>query len=333
MKAIVCYGRERFEVASVPDPACEAGYVIVKIQATGLCGTDLELARNQRYAEQPRILGHEFAGEIVEVGRSVDCLKVGQKVAVDPDLYCGQCFYCRKQLTNKCEHWQALGVTLDGGFAEYVAAPAQSCFVLPDGVDYSLGALCEPLSCVIHAIEMMKTSAGERALILGAGAMGLLFIQVLRYAGAGIVAVVEREPKRQDMAHFLGADYCFASIDDTELSILSGKRGFPVVIESSGAGALLEQSFEFLQISGKLMIFGAHDASARLPISPRKIFDNDLTIMGSSSLSHCFDKAINLVPRLPVVEHLISDRVSLDKFPVMYEKFKKLETLKIQFYP
>ena len=200
MQAVVFPAPATIVVEQVPDPPCGPDEVVVQVAACGICGTDLHIYRNEYMSHFPLIAGHEFAGVIVEVGKEVADFQRGDRVTVDPNLYCGHCYFCRNEQANHCLNWQGVGVTRSGGFAEYVAAPARACYRLPEGLTDTQGALVEPLSCVIHALNRLRVWPGDEVLIFGAGPMGLLLVQALRHSGASQVVTVEKQPDRLALA-------------------------------------------------------------------------------------------------------------------------------------
>src|SRR3984885_14101983 len=207
MRAIVLDRPGSFRVAEVPDPTPGEGQIVVKVDACGICGTDIHIMDGEfPPTPYPITPGHEFAGTIAAVASDVRTdLPVGAKVAVDPSLYCGYCRRCRSGRDNLCENWAAIGDTVDGAFAEYVAVPAVNAHRLPDGVDGQLGAMVEPLACAVHGLRRLGPLFGDSVLLTGAGTMGLLLLQLLVHSGAGPVTVVDRVADRLPGARKLGA--------------------------------------------------------------------------------------------------------------------------------
>jgi len=206
MRAIVLDRPGRFRVAKVPDPTPGPGQIVVKVDCCGICGTDIHIMDGEfPPTPYPITPGHEFAGTVAAIGRDVRIdLPVGTKVAVDPSLYCGYCRRCRSGRDNLCENWAAIGDTVDGAFAEYVAVPAANAHLLPDGIDGQLGAMIEPLACAVHGLRRLGGVFGDTVVLTGAGTMGLLLLQLLVHAGAGPVTVVDRVPDRLEVARKLG---------------------------------------------------------------------------------------------------------------------------------
>ena len=183
-------------------------------------------------------------------------------MAVDPSLYCGYCRRCRSGRGNLCENWAAIGDTVDGAFAEYVAVPAANAHLLPDGIDGQLGAMIEPLACAVHGLRRLGGVFGDSVVLTGAGTMGLLLLQLLVHAGAGPVTVVDRVPDRLEVARKLGAARVATSLDD-----LTDER-FEVAVDATGVPAVIEAVAGLLDRGGRLLVFGVAPAEAPISLSP-----------------------------------------------------------------
>ncbi|WP_026454667.1 alcohol dehydrogenase catalytic domain-containing protein, partial [Saccharomonospora iraqiensis] len=207
MRAVVVDEPGTVRVAEVPDPAPGPGEVVVRVGACGICGTDLHIADGHfPPTPYPIVPGHEFAGEVVALGPDVGTARtVGERVAVDPSLFCGACGPCRAGRGNLCADWGATGDTVDGAFAEYVAVPAATCHRMPEGMTDRQGALVEPVSCAVHGLRRIGVEVGERFLVVGAGTMGLILSRLLRASGAR-VTVVDHDPDRLPRAREQGAE-------------------------------------------------------------------------------------------------------------------------------
>ena len=233
MRAIVLDRPGSFRVAEVPDPTPGQGQIVVKVDACGVCGTDIHIMDGEfPPTPYPITPGHEFAGTIVAVANDVKIdLPVGALVAVDPSLYCGYCRRCRSGRDNLCENWAAIGDTVDGAFAEYVAVPAVNAHRLPDGIDGQLGAMVEPLACAVHGLRRLGPVFGDTVVLTGAGTMGLLLLQLLVHAGAGPVTVVDRVGDRLEVARKLGAARVVGDLGE-----LAGER-FEIAVDATGVPA------------------------------------------------------------------------------------------------
>lgn len=176
MKAAVVEAPGKVTVTTVPDPTPGPREVVVGVAACGLCGTDLHILQGEFAPTLPVVPGHEFAGEVVGLGSEVTELKIGDRVAVDPSLYCNECRYCRVGRNNLCDRWQAIGVTRAGGAAEYAVAPVANCVRLPDHMDVQDAALIEPLSCAVRGYDVLRSRLASRVLVYGSGTMGLMML-------------------------------------------------------------------------------------------------------------------------------------------------------------
>ena len=283
--------------------------MIVKVDCCGICGTDLHiLAGEFPPTPYPITPGHEFAGQVVALGPDVDDgarpradgaglrpnstgprLREGDRVAVDPSLYCGWCRRCRAGRGNLCANWGAIGDTVDGAFAEYVAVPAVNTYRLPEHINGQAGAMAEPLACAIHGVRRLGSVLDESAVVVGAGTMGLLLLQLLLRAGAGPVAVVDRVGSRLDVARALGAAQAVASADE-----LDGAR-FEVAVDATGVPAAIETALGLLDRGGRLLVFGVAPAEAAIAVSPFRVYNDEITIVGSMAILRSFGQAVDLL--------------------------------------
>jgi 2-desacetyl-2-hydroxyethyl bacteriochlorophyllide A dehydrogenase len=214
MRAVVIPEPGTVEIATLDDPAPDRRDVVVQVAACGICGTDLHILQGEFAPTLPIVPGHEFAGEVVAVGRDVDEVRVGDQVAVDPTLYCGECRQCRLGRFNLCDRWRAIGVSDAGGAAEFALAPVANCVVLPEGVRTEDAALIEPLSCAVRGYDVLRMKLAEHVLIYGSGTMGLMMLQLAKRAGAASVSVIDLNPARLETAVELGVSATAASADE-----------------------------------------------------------------------------------------------------------------------
>jgi NADPH2:quinone reductase len=291
MRAIVLDRPGAFRVAEVPDPAPRPAEIVVQVECCGICGTDLHiLAGEFPPTPYPITPGHEFAGIVVARGAEAGAdLPDGARVAVDPSLFCGRCRRCRAGRGNLCENWGAIGDTVDGAFAEYVAVPAVSAYRLPPHLDGQFGAMAEPLSCAVHGLRRLGPVLGSSVVLTGAGTMGLLLLQLLLRAGAGPVTVVDRIPARLEVARALGAA---DTAGDT--GALAGER-FDVAVDATGVPAAIEAAMGLLDRGGRLLVFGVAPADAAIGISPFRVYNDELTIVGSMAVLRSFGAAVDLL--------------------------------------
>jgi 2-desacetyl-2-hydroxyethyl bacteriochlorophyllide A dehydrogenase len=311
MRAIVLDRPGSFRVADVPDPAPRDGEIVVKVECCGICGTDLHIMDGEfPPTPYPITPGHEFTGTVVAHGPDVTLdLPVGARVAVDPSLYCGHCRHCRAGRGNLCENWAAIGDTVDGAFAEYVAVPAINAYRLPDHLDAQHGAMVEPLACAVHGLRRLGPVFGDPVVLTGAGTMGLLLLQLLLHAGAGPVTVVDRVAERLEVARKLGAAHAV-----TDVSALGSER-FEVAVDATGVPAAIEAASGLLDRGGRLLVFGVSPAEAAISVSPFRVYNDEITITGSMAILRSFGPAVQLLASGAVDPRpLLSGPLPLERF-------------------
>jgi D-arabinitol dehydrogenase (NADP+) len=322
-------------VREAPEPEAGPDDVLIRVGACGICGTDQHIFEGDFGGPLPLIGGHELAGEVAAVGSEVkDDIRVGERVAVDPSLFCGSCFYCKRGQVNHCLRWNAIGVTRDGGFADYVVAPAGNVYPVGE-MDYEVAAFIEPISCVVYGLKRLELPLGASALIYGAGPIGLLMLQLVRRGGASEVAVVDLKQDKLELARALGAGtVAVAGTDADDALRQTSPLGFDVVIDCTGVPAVVEHMFTHVRNEGKLLFFGVNPTDARIALSPYDVYRKDLTIYGSFALRFTFGDALALLESGAVdVRPLISDRFPIERFPEALELAGSGDAFKVQIQP
>ena len=335
MQAIVFPSPEHISVENVPDPACKPDEVIVKITQAGICGTDVHIYRNEYMSQFPLIPGHEFCGTVAEVGKDVRDFKVGERVTVDPNIACGECEFCRALQPNHCVNWRGVGVTLPGGFAEFVAAPARVTYKIPDALTDLQAAFIEPLSCVVHAFNRLRVNPGDDVLLFGAGPMGLLLTQALRHSGAAQIVVVDKQPQRLAMAQSMGAtDSVEAGPASADAIRSHAPRGFHIVVDATGVPAVIERALDYLRPRGQYLQFGVAPMGKTVQWEPYRLFKNDWTIIGTFALAFTFQPAIAWLQRGVInVDSLVSHTLPMAEFATGFQQFVEGKTLKVHIRP
>ncbi len=332
MRAAVMTGPGRVEVTEVPDPTPGPLDVVVEVAAAGICGTDLHLLAGE-LESLPVIPGHEFSGTVVAVGSDVAAtasrVAVGDRVAVDPSLYCYRCYQCRRGRENLCEDWGGVGVSTDGAAAQFAVAPAAGAVVLPEHLagDAALqsAALIEPLSCAIHGLDVLTQHAGSgtgalgaHVLLYGAGTMGLMLTQLAQRTGAASVDVVDLNTERLTVAASLGATATATTAE--ELAGARGPRGWDVVIDATGHPGAVQDGLGRVGVGGTHLQFGVPSPSARVTIEPYRIYRQEITITGSMAVKRSFERAAELFAAGAIDPGvLITDRVPLEDYPAAIE--------------
>jgi 2-desacetyl-2-hydroxyethyl bacteriochlorophyllide A dehydrogenase len=289
--------------------------VLVKVEACGVCGTDVHIVEGTSRSSPPVVLGHEFAGVVAEVGSVALGVKVGQRVAVDPNIACGTCFYCRRGLVHLCSDLRALGVDIDGGMAQYCIVPARQAFGLPETMNAEISAFIEPVSCAIHGIDKANIQTGDTVVILGGGTIGLVMLQLAAHAGAARTIVVEPLPHKREIAQRVGAHLVFdpaAGNVSSSLLDLTGV-GADVVIECVGKPATMKLALELARRGGTVEFFGVCPIGDTFPVEPNQIYFKELTIVGSYVNPHTFARSITVLENGIVrIDAFQIDRFSLD---------------------
>lgn len=317
MKAVVIERPGVWRVEECDVPQAGADDVVVRVAACGVCGTDVHIFHGGFRASYPVIPGHEFAGEVVQAGEHVSHVRVGDRVAVDPNIHCGVCPYCRRGLAHLCENLGAVGVTLPGGFQEFCRVPAKQVHRLPEGLPLEEAAFAEPLACCVHGIDQAGIDVADTVVILGAGTIGLLMVQLARLAGAREVIVSEPSAAKADLARRLGADQVVDPLaDDVQAAVMERTGiGADVVIECVGSPRTVAQAIGLARRGGRVVLFGVSPRDAEVPVRPYDVFLNELTIVGSYVNPFTHARAIELLATGRVsVRDLVSHRVPLAEF-------------------
>jgi 2-desacetyl-2-hydroxyethyl bacteriochlorophyllide A dehydrogenase len=318
VKAAVVVTPGTIEIRDVPDPAPGPTDVVVRPAAVGICGTDLHIMDGEFAPAFPIVPGHEFAGEIVAVGSAVTGYSAGDQVAVDPSLYCGYCYYCKRARGNQCENWGAIGVTVSGGAAEFVAAPMANLFRLPTHLTARDAALIEPLSCAVRGFDVLPRTLADNYLIYGSGTMGLMMLELAKRAGAASVSMVDLNPERLETAKQLGCSAAVANADE-----LDAPRGWDVVIDCTGAEPAIRDGLQRVGRGGTFLQFGVSSYDARVAIEPYEIYRREITITGSMAVLHSFDRAGSLLAAgLLDPEIFVSQRYPLDSYAEALGQFR-----------
>jgi 2-desacetyl-2-hydroxyethyl bacteriochlorophyllide A dehydrogenase len=332
MRAAVITGVGQAEVAEVPDPTPGPREVVVQVAACGICGTDLHILQGEFAPTLPIVPGHEFAGEIVALGREVSeasTLRPGDRVAVDPSLYCFECYYCRRGQNNLCDNWNAIGVSRPGGAAEYAVAPFANCVPLPDHVRTEDAALIEPLSCAVRGYDVLRSQLANTVLIYGSGTMGLMMLELAKRVGAASVDVVDLNAARLDTARQLGVSAAARTADE-----LDRPRGWDLVIDATGNAAAIQDGLGRVGKGGTFLQFGVSDYAARATIEPYRIYNREITITGSMAVLHSFERAAVLFADGVIDPGVfVSDRLPLAEYPAALDRFAAGIGRKIQVRP
>lgn len=326
MKALRWHGVKDLRIEQIEEPKALPGKVKIKVEWCGICGSDLHeytagpifIPGSEPHPltgeQAPVVMGHEFSGQVVEVGEGVSRIQKGDRVVVEPIFNCGECAACRQGKYNLCEKMGFLGLAGGGGgFSEYVAADEHMVHKIPESVSFEQGALVEPSAVALYAVRSSKLKVGDKAVVFGAGPIGLLVIEALKASGASKIYAVELSPERSQKATELGAHVINPKeVNDVveEIHRLTD-GGADVVYEVTGVPPVLEQALESVRIGGELMIVSIFEKEA--PIKPNKIVIQERSISGIIGYRDVFPAVISLMEKgyFPA-DKLVTKRIKLD---------------------
>jgi L-iditol 2-dehydrogenase len=333
MKALVLeeYGRLVYE--DVPVPEIGGDDVLVEVKACGICGSDVHgMDGSTGRRQPPLVMGHEASGIVVETGDGVSGWIEGDRVTFDSTVYCGACHFCRRGEINLCDNRRVLGVACEefsqaGAFAEYVSVPQRILCRLPDGVTFEQAAMVEPLSVAVHAVRRTPIYLNDAAVVVGAGMIGLLVVQVLRSTGCGRIVAVDLERDKLDLACELGADLGFnpgeCSVEE-EISNLTGGRGADIAYDAVGLTPTIETAVGCLRKGGTLTLIGNLRSSVEMPL--QKVVARQLTLLGSCASSGEYPLCLEMMDRGVVnVDALISATPPLSEGASWFERLRGQE--------
>lgn len=341
MKALLKKGKgiENVSLEMVDEPVAKEHEVKIKVHATGICGTDLHIVKDEYPVNCPVIMGHEYSGTVVEVGAAVQNFAVGDRVvSLTAVVTCGKCCYCRSGLLMLCNERKSIGSGVNGAFAQYIVVPAKHAFKVPENISLDEAALCEPLACIVRCvIERGTVKPGDNVLVSGPGTIGLLTLQIARASGGNVIVLgVSRDKDRLDLAKKMGA--CETIIVDqvpgqSRLKEITSTEGFDVAFECSGVSSSANNCLKLLKKTGLYVQVG---------LFGKKIeFDLDLALMKEINITNGFAseptswrKALTLLERKQVeVTSLISNKLPLSQWKRGFEIVEKKEGYKVLLMP
>lgn len=321
MKASRFLGNKTFAVTDLPTPHAGPGELVLRNQVCGVCGTDVHIYHGEPGSADvnpPVVLGHEYSGEVVEVGEGVTGFAVGDHVTVDPNIYCGHCAYCQNGKKQLCPSMEAIGVTRDGGFAQYSRIPASQAFKLEPTVPWETAAMAEPLACCLHGIDLAGIQVGDKVCVVGGGAIGLLMVQLAKLSGASQIVLSEPNEKRRQVGLQLGAN---TALDPTRpdaqeafAQVLGG--GANVVIECVGNVPAVKSAFQFAGKGATVLLFSVPKVDATFDLPLFDVYKKELTIKGSFVNPDTHARAVALINSGKVdFGPIITHRFTLDQLP------------------
>lgn len=336
MRAFVVTAPLTGEVRELPAPEPLPGEVIVAPAFVGICGTDYHIFRGTFLSRYPLVNGHEFSGSIAALGRDVHDWREGDRVTVDPTLYCGACYHCLRRQANHCDRWGAIGDTVDGALAELVRVPARNLYRVEDHEKLEDAAFTEPLACVLWGVERLRVRPGDRALVFGAGPIGSLMAQMLAGSPTADVVVVDVAAEKLAVARALGA--CHTEVADEGLADRlrerSGGRGYDLAIDCTGVPDVIQGLFAHAAPGARIMLFGVASPEAEIRIRPFDVYHRDWEIVGSMAINYTFQQARDLISAGRVeIRPLLSRIAALDDVSAILGARKAPSDLKVMIAP
>ncbi len=340
MRASTYHGPEDLRISKVEVPSINSREILVRVKKAAVCGTDVRIYHGRfRVPITPgRIIGHEFSGDIVEVGSEVDGFKEEGKVTARPIMNCSKCPYCLKGRVNLCLTRPTLGYEYDGAFAEYIRIPeaairSGNLFEIPDNLSYEEGALAEPLAACLNGFERSNVEVGSTVTILGAGPIGLIHLQLAKLGGARKVIMTDLFEERLDTAKKLGASLTINSRNEDPSKIVKDETeglGADVAIVAVGATKAIEQALKTVKKGGTVNLFGGSPTGSTINIDPNPIHYGELIVTGSSgSTPHHQSKALRLMSRGQIrMKPLITHDLPLERTVEAIKMKEKGEGLK-----
>lgn len=327
------YGVKDLKVEDVEVPEVKDGEVLVKVKAATTCGTDLKIFQRgyvEKVIKLPTIFGHEWAGEVAEVGKGLEWPRKGMRVRAGNSAPCLHCSMCQRGKYNLCENM----IWLWGAYAEYIKVPARMVLMnmqgVPDGISYEEAAITEPLACVLHGVEQANVKLGDTVAIIGAGPIGLLHLLTVKKMGAGRTIMIDLVDERLGFAEKLGADATVNSGKEnveTRIRELTGGYGADVAIEAIGLSATWEQALKLARKGGTVLEFGGCPPGTEIKVNAEMLHYGELTVMGTFHTTPLhFRKALNLIATRTIdVRPLVTRKMKLDNIK---EAFGILSTSK-----
>ena len=335
MKAAVFYQKEDLRIQELPIPTPNAGEVVIKVRACGICGTDMHIFDGDEGAAPTpagTVLGHEFAGEVVSLGSGVTSVSVGDRVCVDPNKLCNACDYCREGIGHFCEHMNGIGTTVHGGFAEYCCVPESQVYKFSSALSYRAAAMTEPVACCLHGMDMCDIEQGDTVAVIGGGMIGLLMLQLAKLKGASKLIMIEPIAAKREHAKALGADLVidpFAEDVETVLAA-NGIARINTVIECVGKTSTVEQAIAIAGKKSTVMMFGLTKPNDTVSIKPFEIFKKEIVLKASFINPYTQKRALSLIESGKIdVSSMVLECASVEELPTILADKKRRTAGKI----
>lgn len=312
MKAAVTERDGRTHIETLTDPGPGKDQAVVRVVAAGLCGTDRHIACGEFPANLPRVLGHEISGVVQWIDEMNNGLATNDHVVIDPNLACYRCEYCRQGLVHLCSNRKAVGIDLNGGFAEFVTVPVSQLYRLSPAVPLQLGALAEPLSCCVHGLDQLRIVSGKRVAVVGLGPVGMLLAQLLLLQGCTEIVGFESSPDRLDRA---------ASVSIQAMH-WDNRHQYPpsyfdAVVDAVGGPSIFEWGMDAVCPGGKILVFGVAPRTDMARLSLYQLYNKEIAIMSAHTNPFTMQRAVNLIESGQVdANAVLTHPLTLDELPM-----------------
>jgi L-iditol 2-dehydrogenase len=343
MKAGILTGVDQLHVEEVETPKINSSEILLKVKAAAICGTDIRILRGKKTkgVRYPSIIGHEFSGEVVDLGKDVSGFKVGDRVCVDPVLPCGTCYYCKNGMENICQNRVAIGYEYDGCFAEFVRIPKDFILKgnvqkLPNSASWISGALAEPLSCVINGQRKLDIKPGDTVVIIGAGPIGLMHTMLAKASGAKSIIVSEPTESRREVSREYGAtilvDPIRQSLKESVYKETNG-IGADIVIMAIGNPKIANEALTIGRKGARISFFAGFSKGDLPEMDVNLIHYNELVLVGASSLQRRdMETALKLIEAGSVdLEKMATHKFSLDEIIKAFDTAESGQAVKVVF--
>lgn len=330
----------KFEIREMTFPPLAPNQVLVRNESCGICGTDVHIyegGKGSADVTPPVVLGHEYSGVVEEVGSAVTVVAPGDRVALDPNMYCGLCIPCRMGKKQNCSNLFALGVNVNGGMAEYSICPDTQCFKVNPEVSFDHAAMVEPLACALHGVDKARIQAGQKVLVIGGGTIGLMMIQLAKLRGAALVVLSEPIELRRSIGLEVGADAVVDPLHEdlaARFRDLAGQEGADVVIECVGKPFAAEQAIAMAGYGATVLLFSVPPVGAMAQLPLFDVFQKELTILGSMINPDTHQRAVNLINSGRMkLEPLITHRFPLAEVEGAIKMQMSTDSIKVVVHP
>lgn len=348
MKGALFNNPYNIEVEEIKVPNIETNDLLIKVAYSGICGTDLHIFEGKNpFVTFPIIPGHEFSGIIESLGSKVNDFSINEKVAINPNLSCKDlgytvqnfCYYCKKNRPHFCLNWQAIGVTRNGGFAEYVVCPKSAAFRVPKEVSLKEATLMEPIACCLHGLNRLKIASENTVLLIGAGPIGLLMVSLIKSLFKSKLIVSEPDNYRRNLAKNFGADLTVNPYVENLKEIVKYEtdgHGVDISIEAVGSPSTALEAVNLLNKGGKALIFGVAKQGDTFKLDLFKLYSNETSVFGSFTNPHENNESLNILRKKIIpTSSFISHRIKIDELAqglkLLLNKTKEVNKIFIQF--